>query len=87
VKYIRERDFINVDIEKGMQDGQVESKCVIVSSSELSLVVDVLQTFITCLNTLVSASLHRQHSFSSFLVINKRMLCIECIELLFRDPD
>lgn len=27
VKYVREGNFINVDIEKGMQDGQVENNC------------------------------------------------------------
>ena len=29
VKYVREGDFINVDIEKGMQNGQVQSYCLL----------------------------------------------------------
>lgn len=27
MKYVREGDFLAVDIEKGMQDGQVQSNC------------------------------------------------------------
>lgn len=67
MKYIRGGDFIDVDIEKGMQDGQVKATALFVSSNDLSVMVDILQPFVTCLNTLVSASLHWQHSFSSFL--------------------
>lgn len=29
VKYVREGDFVTVDTENGMQDGQVQSKCII----------------------------------------------------------